>query len=218
MIWSDSRKLCFIHIPKTGGTSITESYETRMLFGDVLLGGVPFAEGLQKIYRERYGIHKHSGVRQIVKLVGMERFEQQYSFAMVRDPIDRMISFYQWLRRPDIFAHLDDELRPLSQADGIASFVEMARPSFYTQSQYVTNLDGEVIVSELFPVDRMDYAVESISKKIGVELKTRHGNKSEKLDFDMSAEALEMINEFYASDVTLYRDSKLICEAALSSV
>ena len=61
MIWSASRKFCFIHIPKTGGTTITAAYEPHMLFDDVVLGGTMLGEALQSRYRDRFGVHKHSG-------------------------------------------------------------------------------------------------------------------------------------------------------------
>jgi hypothetical protein len=218
LIWSDSRKLCFIHIPKTGGTSITESYEPQMLFGDVLLGGVQFAEKLQPIYRERYGLHKHSGARHVISIVGEDRFKGQYSFAMLREPVERMVSFFKWLRRPDILPGLKEELRPLSQIAGFTEFAEVARASFYPQSIFVTDLAGNLAVDEVFPVDMMDYAVSSLSKYIGAPLKTRHGNKSENLHVEVSSEARGIIEDFYSADAKLYMTAKQRLAERMASV
>src|ERR1700722_17651465 len=99
MIWSEGRNFCFIHIPKTGGSAITKGYARVMNFGDVLLGGPRFAEELSRRYRAHWGVHKHSFASRVIEVIGTERFSQSFSFAVLRDPLARMVSYYQWLHR-----------------------------------------------------------------------------------------------------------------------
>ena len=95
MIWSERRNFCLVHIPKTGGSSLSNAYARVMYFSDVMLGGPAFAEQLQPIYQKRFGLQKHSTARNIAQVVGVDRFSAAYSFAIVRDPAERMLSYYQ---------------------------------------------------------------------------------------------------------------------------
>jgi len=59
-IINNKYKFIFVHVPKNGGTSITNflsSYSTAL---DIEIGGTQIGELLQTSYIERYGISKHS--------------------------------------------------------------------------------------------------------------------------------------------------------------
>ena len=101
MILSRGRKYIFIHIPKTGGTSMALALEERAMADDVMLGDTPKAK---KRRRKVHGLEthgrlwKHSTLGDIDGLVSDQDVQDLFTFTLVRNPWDRMVSYYHWLQ------------------------------------------------------------------------------------------------------------------------
>ena len=70
----DEHDAIFVHVPKTGGVAVSSA-----LFGQDTIGGHRPA----RIYRLIYGA---------------KCYEEMFTFGFVRDPIDRLISAYSYLK------------------------------------------------------------------------------------------------------------------------
>jgi hypothetical protein len=101
MIISPGRNYIFVHIPKTGGTSLALALEARAKKDDILIGDTP------KARKRRHRLHgveargrlwKHSGLADIEGLVTRDFIAQAFCVTLVRNPWDRLVSLYQWLR------------------------------------------------------------------------------------------------------------------------
>ena len=101
MIISHGRNYIFVHIPKTGGTSMALALEGRAMKDDILIGDTP------KARKRRHRVNgaeaagrlwKHSTLADIQGLVPSEQIQRAFVFTMVRNPWDRMVSYYHWLR------------------------------------------------------------------------------------------------------------------------
>jgi hypothetical protein len=99
MIISESQKYIFIHIPKTGGTSISISLEEDLKYNDIVLGGTKYGEKLQRIYKKKFGLHKHSTAYKVKEVVGDVTWDNYFKFSTVRHPITRIISIYSYLEK-----------------------------------------------------------------------------------------------------------------------
>ncbi|MDF1670478.1 MAG: sulfotransferase family 2 domain-containing protein [Roseovarius sp.] len=101
MIISPGRNFIFVHIPKTGGTSLALALEGRAMKDDILIGDTPKAKRRKGRLRDAQSagrLWKHSTLRDIEGLVSRDFIQQAFSVTLVRNPFDRLVSYYHWLR------------------------------------------------------------------------------------------------------------------------
>jgi hypothetical protein len=107
MIISRQRRFVFVHIPKTGGTAFALAYEARAAKDDILIGDTPKARaraGRWKGVKTAGRVWKHSTLADVVGLVRLQEIEGFHTVTLVRNPWDRLVSYYHWLR-VQAFAH-----------------------------------------------------------------------------------------------------------------
>lgn len=101
MILSRGRRFLFIHIPKTGGTALTLALEARAMKDDILVGDTPKARSRARRQRDlptKGRLWKHSALADLDGLVSADEARDLFVLTLVRNPWDRMVSYYHWLR------------------------------------------------------------------------------------------------------------------------
>jgi hypothetical protein len=94
MIISKSRNFAYIHIEKTGGTSIEEALIPYLNKDDLVFGGnISDYKTLEKKL-----FWKHTDANEMKNYLGSE-WNNIYKFATVRDPKEIMISFYFYIKK-----------------------------------------------------------------------------------------------------------------------
>jgi len=107
MIISPGRRYIFVHIPKTGGTAMALALEARAMRDDILVGDTPKARarrGRLKGLAPAGRLWKHSRLADIEGVVAREDFQRFLIVTLTRNPWDRLVSYYHWLRA-QAFAH-----------------------------------------------------------------------------------------------------------------
>lgn len=124
MIISRGRKYIFVHIPKTGGTSLALALEDRAKADDILIGDTPKAikrrkrlKGIKTSGR----LWKHSRLCDIQGLVRSEEIMEMFTFTLVRNPWDRVVSYYHWLQTQSFSHPAVDLAKTLSFEDFVAA-------------------------------------------------------------------------------------------------
>jgi len=97
MIISNSRRFTFVHISKSGGTSVEAGLEPFLAWNDLYLGNPACGERMIDAYQGRFGLHKHSSVSDIEKVCGIQYVTEYYLFSVVRNPLHRICSLYNFV-------------------------------------------------------------------------------------------------------------------------
>jgi hypothetical protein len=114
------KKFLFIHVPKTGGNSVQNII--REFSEDRIIKNAHDHDGFEEfeVRNDQYAFNKHSTYRDYKSQIEAPVFQELYKFATVRNPWDRMISFYfsphrriggEWDR--DNFIQMLKEVRPV---------------------------------------------------------------------------------------------------------
>ena len=183
----EGRNFIFVHIPKTGGTSMALALEGKAKARDIMLGDTPKARkrrGRVKGVEAAGRLWKHSTLRDIVGLRTSAQIEAARVFTMVRNPWDRVVSYYHWLRAQS-FEH---PAVGLAQASGFSEFlnapqtVNSLRNAPY--GSYVTDALGRERCDLFVRLEHLDEDLPKLEAMLGCKLGTfPHDNRSERGDY-----------------------------------
>ena len=211
MIISPGRKFIFVHIPKTGGTSMAAALEHRAMADDILIGDTPKAKRRRKRLKQlpaKGRLWKHSTLADIDGVVSASELEPYFIFTLVRNPWDRLVSYYAWLRaqsfqhpavalakRSDFAAFLRD---PATQA----SF----RAGFY--ASYMRDTEGNERADLFIRLEHLEEDLIALEQHLGFSLRPLpHENRSER-ERDYRAfytdELAELIADFCAVGISRF--------------
>jgi hypothetical protein len=193
MPWLKEHNAIFIHIPKTGGTSVLR------MFG---LGPEPDQFDIFYHMTEDFE-YDHASARYIKSQIP-DVYEQCHKFALVRNPYDRLVSEYFWkIKDKDTRGFEVGEMYFLNfveklyaDYERILSLSQRGKSHFVPQSSYVLE---DV---EIFKFEEIDKCFDMLCARYGVEKPSKRHNRTEHNHYETyyTEKAKNMVYDMYYLD------------------
>ncbi|MCI5109542.1 MAG: sulfotransferase family protein [Marivita sp.] len=183
MIVSPARKFIFVHIPKTGGTSLALALEARAHRDDILIGDTPKAikrKGRVRTLNAKGRLWKHSTLADLDGALSPSDLDGMFIFTLVRNPWDRVVSYYHWLRQQGF----DHPAVKLAKNTGFADFVlhpdTNATLRAFPAARYVTDATGIERASAYVRLEHLAEDLAPVEAHLGFRLDVPHANASDR--------------------------------------
>jgi hypothetical protein len=202
---SHVHRCIFVHIPKTGGTSIENIVWPRpeqRTSGDLWMG---FIDKYHNKYQT--GGLQHLLARHIRTEIGTARFEGYFKFTVVRNPWDKAVSQYAYMsERQDL-----REFIGMREGDSFKRYLELIGTRGHVQWEpqlaFVNDLDGNSIVDYVGRFERFSESVRHVLDRIGVDCpQIPHEARSKREPYQTyyDRESMEMVGSLYKADIEAF--------------
>jgi hypothetical protein len=140
---SIQKKFLFIHVPRTAGNSI--QHILKDYSEDRIVTTIKRQDGVERfgVRNDKYHTTKHSTLSQYREVLEPELYRGLFKFATIRNPWDRMISWY-FLPRRGVKAWNREDFVKLVQTVPLLSqyvLVDPSSPKYVKETKIPENLD-----------------------------------------------------------------------------
>jgi hypothetical protein len=188
----------FVHIPRTGGTSVKDLCKFRL-----------------------HKVDSHLTYTEIVEKLKREGKAFDFSFAVVRNPWARLVSAYEYAKMDKSRWHDNvNGKRPHPDYNAVKgkSFEEVVKmkidgynfkhPSLrFDQAHFIADKEGEILVDYIVHLENFAKEFKSIEKKLGITKALGFSNKSDcKQDYQTyyTEETKKAVAKIYKQDIALF--------------
>ncbi|MCB2135638.1 MAG: sulfotransferase family 2 domain-containing protein [Rhodobacteraceae bacterium] len=201
-------QLIFVHVPKTGGgtvTTILKPFETAARHSALrhTIAKLPFPKPPSLL---SFGTHDSAASMKL--RLGASRWDSWHSFSVVRNPYDRAISEFEYLRQTKDHRRHNRALR-----QSFLDFLRTEPRHRAVQTYLLTDGSGKLLVKELARFETLADDVNAILQRQGLpaQLDNQRRNTSEKKDRGhyLTDEAVKLINIRNADDFALLGYDKI---------
>ncbi|MEM7753479.1 MAG: sulfotransferase family 2 domain-containing protein [Pseudomonadota bacterium] len=207
MIISPGRGYIFIHIPKTGGTSLTLALEARAKADDILIADTPKAQKRKHRLARLQSpgrLWKHARLSDIEGMAVLP--DPAFTFTLVRNPWDRLVSLYAWARvqrfeHPLVQAAKTLEFGPFL---GAAPVLKALRND--SAKAYVTDRSGALRCDAFVRLEHLKADLAPVEDHLGFQIDMPHANRSDPPDTPSlyTSKTRALIADVFADDIARF--------------
>ena len=199
MVVCHIRKIIFIHIPKTAGSSIEHLLRDEGKYELDFIG-----------VRNGRSTHHYMGIE--LKMILKELYPAYYKFSFVRNHYDRLISEYFWCRINNVghkFNKTFDEF--LDYVEDIIKNKKFFKPiendHFIPQYSFLF-FNNKLIVNNIFKYEDIETVGPLIKKRLKIKTSLQHLNKSVKNEITLTQDQKDRIYNLYKIDFETFNYDK----------
>lgn len=199
---SHRHKCIFIHIPKTGGTSIENviwPVKSERTEADLWMG-------LVKPYYNKYqtGGLQHLTAQQIRKEVGEDIFNSYFKFAVVRNPWDKAVSQYTYMQKRKDLRKFIGMNRYTTFRRYLKLIDRKEHVQWKPQLDFLVDTDGTMLVDKIIHFEALEEGFHGVIQHLGMpETDLPHANPSKRKHYQTyyNTKNIRYIEERYAADI-----------------
>ena len=173
MLLSVKYNFLFVHIAKTGGTSIRAALD-RLRWRDPLFPAQFIASRLSHMTGHRIAskLPRHARIIAAREMLPRELFDKLFKFAFVRNPWDLQVSSWHHLRkeRPHLVKDIPDFPSFIRwKLDPERPYQYHIDTSIERQVDYLKDLDGTILVDFIGKYENLQEDYEEVCRRIGIK-------------------------------------------------
>ena len=222
MVWCDKNKIIFVHIPKTGGTSI-ESYLNLKTKDKAKFEKIGYGV---KIFNNKKKALQHLTADEIKNFIGTDKFNKMFSFTIVRNPYSKIVSEfshflhlsgpkYHGVESPlrvndQIIDNFDDFLHHI---DNIVTNKLYDQNVFFDhfkpQSEFTQDSNNDNLIDKIYKFENLDEVKQMLKRNYPKDCSIfPHSQKRKKKNIKLSESQKEKIYNIYENDFKLFNYPK----------
>jgi len=172
MLLSIKHRFLFVHIAKTGGTSVRASLQ-RLRWRDPWYWPMLLCSRLSHLSGHRIAtkLPRHAKVVAAKELLPREFFEELFKFSFVRNPWDLQVSSFHHIRRERphyLGGHEDFEGFLRWKLDPERPYQYHLDTSIELQTDYLIDLGGKLVVDFIGRYERLEEDFAEACRRIGI--------------------------------------------------
>jgi len=190
MLVSHGKHFIFTKTRKTAGTSVESYFEPYCILDEewqpsdhrdeyVSAGGII---GYRGTTPNRFTYHAHMPAKTIRDLIGKDAWQRYFKFTVIRNPFDKLVSFYFWRKRAKWdrrFTHrlktfttrvlgLGHRSREVEEAKRIEHFRSWISRQRVVPDRDTYFIDGEVCVDYFIRFEALHYGVKHVCDRLSI--------------------------------------------------
>lgn len=213
VLYSPRFKFLFVHIPKTGGTSLRAALKP-LLYRDPLYYLMWFPQRLSNWtgHRTVTKFPRHAKIVAAREMLPQEVFAGLFKFSVVRNPWDMQVSSFHHLHKehPGLVRGLTDfnafVRHKLDPGRAPSALLDI---SGTPQMDYLQGLHGDLLVDEVIYFENLEAGYRRIAGKIGLKHPPvlphrRKGRRQPDYRDYYAPETVELVAERYRKDIAAF--------------
>ena len=185
------RDYIFIHINKTGGTSIID------------ITGKPF--------------RKHMTAKEVIAVVGQKKWDAAYKFAVVRNPWDKMVSHYKHniKTKPKTMRQVGSSAGEyISFNDWLeCTLGEVKNKKFFNRAQHflpqvewLRDNSGNICMDKILRFESLSTDFSSVADELGFNKDLPHLNSTERTSYQnfYNTNSKKLVEKIFKDDIVLF--------------
>jgi hypothetical protein len=197
---SHKYRCIFIHIPRTGGSSLED-----------LIWPEPRTEqelwmGFVSPYANRYqtGGLQHLSARNVRQVVGRDVFESYFKFSFVRNPWERAVSQYSYLARRADLRRLLGKPGGITFDDYLEKIAHIRHVQWEPQMEFLHDDNGDLIVDFIGRFENLENDAQVVLTRIGLpsrQLPHKQASAHGAYPGYYDSRARDRVHALYANDI-----------------